>query len=322
MRWLWKGRGMEDFPTSLRPLVGGDSGETFLAEAAGEQVVVRVYGSRSLQRGPLAPEIDAAVLELVRGLLPVPEVLEVRRGDPDLDLPGLLVTRHLPGERLDVVLPDLDDRGRETLGAHLGVLVGRLGHLAQPRAGMFADRLLVPQELSEHQAGLTAWVEWHAERLGEVLPSGLSEGLREVAEHAQDLLAEDRRVCLVHADLNPENLLVDARTLEVTGLVDWEFAHAGSPYADLGNLLRFEREPVLAEAVIASYRDFMPASPHDRDFMPASPPDVLDRARAADLFALVDLAARAETTDRVEAARTRLAAVAGPETCTRPERHR
>jgi aminoglycoside phosphotransferase (APT) family kinase protein len=103
-----------------------------------------------------------------------------------------------------------------------------------------------------------------------------------VAEEAQDLLDEDRRVCLVHADLNPRNLLVDEDTLEVTGVLDWELAHAGSPYVDLGNLLRFERDEVLTGAVLSSYRRFMPATPDD----------LLERARAADLFALIDLAAR------------------------------
>ena len=83
----------------LEPLVGGHSGETFLADAAGERTVVRVYGQRSAGRGPEAPRVDAAVLALVRGLLPVPEVLEVRRADPVNGSPGLLFTSFLPGTR-------------------------------------------------------------------------------------------------------------------------------------------------------------------------------------------------------------------------------
>ena len=51
----------------------------------------------------------------------------------------------------------------------------------------------------------------------------------------------------MHSDLNPKNLLVDPDTLEVTGLLDWEFAHAGLPVTDLGNLLRFDRDPAFAE---------------------------------------------------------------------------
>ena len=53
------------------------------------------------------------------------------------------------------------------------------------------------------------------------------------------------RVCLVHSDLNPKNLLFDPDTLALTGVLDWEFAHAGHPFTDLGNLLRFDRDPVV-----------------------------------------------------------------------------
>ena len=64
--------------TALTPLDGGWSKETFVAEVAGERSVVRIY-ARPSRRGAAAHEVDAALLRLVRGLLPVPEVLEVRR---------------------------------------------------------------------------------------------------------------------------------------------------------------------------------------------------------------------------------------------------
>lgn len=287
---------MDAFPTSLRPLEGGHSGETFLAGVAGQETVVRIYGGRSALRGPLAPEVDAAVLELVRGLLPVPDVVDVRRGDPEADLPGLLVTSLLPGERLDLVLPRLDDRQLAVVGGNLGVIAGRLGHVAQPRAGTFSDRSLTIRDLPEHLQELPAWVRWHGERLG----SSLVEGLLDVADHAQDFLDLDHRVCLVHADLNAKNVLVDPVDLHVTGVLDWEFAHAGSAYSDLGNLLRFERRPAFEEAVLRAYRAFMPWTPDD----------LLERARAADLFALVDLAARPADNDVVVRARALLEAVA------------
>jgi aminoglycoside phosphotransferase (APT) family kinase protein len=86
----------------------------------------------------------------------------------------------------------------------------------------------------------------------------------------------------VHSDFNPKNLLVDPSTGEVTGLLDWEFSHAGSPFTDLGNMLRFDRRPDLADAVVSTYSELVVDAPDD----------LLDRARAADLFALVELASR------------------------------
>jgi aminoglycoside phosphotransferase (APT) family kinase protein len=41
---------------------------------------------------------------------------------------------------------------------------------------------------------------------------------------------------LVHGDFNPTNILVYKGA--VTGILDWEFSHVGSPYMDIGNLLR------------------------------------------------------------------------------------
>jgi aminoglycoside phosphotransferase (APT) family kinase protein len=173
--------------------------------------------------------------------------------------------------------------------------------MVQPRAGTFRDLGLAPVELPPELRDLEAWVDAHSDGLLRVLgDEGLLAALRVVAGEAQDRLDEDRRLCLVHADLNPKNLLVDPGTLVVTGVLDWELAHAGSPYADLGHLLRFERDPDLTEAVLDAYLAFMPPLPED----------VLDRARAADLFALVDLAARPEQDEVSARAGGLLAAIA------------
>lgn len=290
--------GTDDY--AMVPLDGGWSGETFLAEAAGERSVVRVYAGRGAARGPAAVEVDAAVLRLVRGLLPVPDTLEVRRPDPAHGSPGVLVTSWLPGERLDLLLPRLDGGQRARLGEHLGALLARLAQMPLPRAGLFVDGDL---RVEPFPAGdLVDWVEAH--RAGTALaawPDDLWQRLVAVADRAVDLAAE--RVCLVHSDLNPKNLLVDPDSLAVTGLLDWEFAHAGSPFTDLGNLLRFERDPALGGAVLATYRDRVPDAP-------GSDRELLDRARAADLWALVDLAARRGSNPVADRAHALLEAVA------------
>jgi Ser/Thr protein kinase RdoA (MazF antagonist) len=275
----------------MQPLAGGFSGETFLSEVAGEQTVVRIYGGRSATRGPRAVEIDAAVLDLVRGLLPVPTVLEVRRPDVTAGLPGILVTSLLPGTRLDLLLPTLDAAQTRTVAGRLGVLLGRLGHMALPQHGLFTGPDLAIGPFPEGGGDIDDWVDRHAAALylaAEDLPA-----VRALALEAQALLDEEQRTCLVHSDFNLKNLLVDPDTLEVTGVLDWEYTHAGSPYADLGNLLRFA-DDAFAEAVLAAYADFMPAVPDD----------LAARAQAADLFALVELASRHgenEVTDRAHA---------------------
>ena len=269
--------------TALTPLDGGWSGETFVAEVAGERSVVRIYAGAS-HRGENAHDVDAALLRLVRGLVPVPEVLEVRRADPAADLPALLVTSFLPGLRADLLLPELDDRGLAVLGARLGRILADLAGMPMLRSGPFVDGdLTIGSFTMDGQSidGLPAFLALHEEALSHWSPVEL-EGLRKVAVDAQALLDIVGRFCLVHSDVNPKNLLVDPDTLEVTGLLDWEFAHAGHPYTDLGNLLRFDRQPAFVEAVLDAY-----VTRHG-----GAPREALGLARAADLWALVDLAAR------------------------------
>ena len=131
-----------DLPGSawgLEPLPGGYSGETFVARAAGERSVVRIYAGRGAARGPQAVEVDAAVLRLVRGLVPVPEVLEVRRADASAGAPALMVTSWLTGERLGDLLPDAGEHLRTTLGANLGLVLAALAGMPMLRAGVPAD---------------------------------------------------------------------------------------------------------------------------------------------------------------------------------------
>nr|WP_221634150.1 phosphotransferase [Nocardioides luti] len=281
----------------MTPLEGGWSGETFLAEAAGERSVVRIY-ARPGHRGDAAHEVDAALLRLVRGLVPVPEVLEARRADPVTGMPALLVTSFLPGERGDLLVPRLDASGLARLGAHLGELLADLGGMPMLEAGPFVDGTLTIGSWGDLD-GLPAFVEQAEPGLGWWTPAEL-DGLRELAVDAQALLDTVTRRCLVHSDLNPKNLLVDPDSLAVTGLLDWEFAHAGHPFTDLGNLLRFDRQPALVESVLTTYVARRGGTADA----------ALQLARAADLWALVDLAGRRGSSPVADRADVLLRAVA------------
>lgn len=280
----------------MTPLAGGWSGETFLADSGGERQVVRIYAAPG-DRGAAAAEIDAALLRLVRGLLPVPPVLEVRRGDKSTDRPALLVTAFVEGERGDLLLPTLDADGLATVGRRVGELVGTLGGMPMLRSGLFVDGDLTVG--AEPVPPLEDWVALHEARLTGWSDAELA-GLAEVAGEAQDDLDTVDRVCLVHSDVNPKNLLVDPSTLQVTALLDWEFAHAGHPFTDLGNVLRFDRQPAYADAVLTAYADLR-GTPVD---------EARHLARAADLLALVELAARAPANPVAERAERLLRTIA------------
>jgi aminoglycoside phosphotransferase (APT) family kinase protein len=285
--WSCHDRPVSDLGASLTPLAGGHSGLTFAGEVAGERAVIRIYPPGDA-RGAAAPEVDAAILRLVRGLLPVADVLDVRRADVPSGRPGLLVTSWLTGARGDELLPGLDEAGRASLGRAMGHVAATLAGMPFLRPGPFVDQVLTVGEFPA--VDLPEWVE---SRLTEWSASERAR-LVAVAETAQDLLDGVRRTCLVHSDLNPKNVLVDPATYELTAVLDWEFTHAGHPWTDVGNLLRFERDPAYVDAVLEAWTTLRGGSADA----------LLDGARAADLWALVDLASRAGSNpvaDRAEA---------------------
>jgi aminoglycoside phosphotransferase (APT) family kinase protein len=265
--------GFEAIAASAVPLTGGYGGETFAVSAAGEDAVLKLYAKR-----PGRAAVDAALLRLVRGLLPVPRVLDAQVDQVDGN-PTYVLTERLPGVNLEAFLADADDRQRERVGEQLGELLVRLSGMPFLTFGEFVGSGLAIESFGGD--GLDEWLDRHVEALG--LSREQVEGLRDVVAEAGDLTDSGvDRFCLVHSDFNPKNLLVDPATATVTGLVDWEFAHSGSPYGDLGNLLRFGGDPVLERAVLRVVRETGPDL-GDR---------LVDRGRAADLWALIDLAAR------------------------------
>ena len=201
-------------------------------------------------------------------------------GSPPRTSPGCWSRRTSPESAATSCCRPSDDDELTVLGSRLGSLAADLAGMPMVRAGRFVDADLVIRPFPDAD-GLPEFVDAHSLALGWDV-SRLA-GLRVVASRAQDLLDTVGRTCLVHSDLNPKNLLVDPGSLEVTGVLDWEFAHAGHPFTDLGNLLRFDRHPPYVEAVLAAWCERRAGTPAE----------ALDLARAADLWALVDLASRA-----------------------------
>ena len=75
---------------------------------------------------------------------------------------------------------------------------------------------------------------------------------------------------MVHGDFNPTNILI--KNGEVSGVLDWEYSHSGTPFMDIGNLLRHTNpayHPLIEQGLRAAGMDL--------------PEDWLRRARLVDL---------------------------------------
>lgn len=270
------------------PLPGGWSGESFLSRVGDVRQVVRIYDPSRAHR-PDAAQVDAALHRWVRGLVPVPPVVEVRPAQDGA--PALLVTQYVPGDRGDDLVRTARERGDVAtltrVGEQLGWVAGTLAGVPTLRAGRFSapDLVVVPEP---HREDLESVLERCLPQLREWSPD-LLDALCELVRRAQELLDDVDRTCLVHGDLGARNA-VFGKSQELLTVIDWEHARAGDPYADLGSLLRFDRDPTWEGAVLDGWCQGRGAS----GGAPGGVTPALARelARCSDLGPLMELAAR------------------------------
>lgn len=265
-------------------LAGGFSHETCLLTLADGPVVARFGGGD--------PAIEAAVMAVARGHVPVPEVLLVLPGVDDRARPAMVI-EYVDGDVLSGVL-DAGELGRSDaaeLGAEVGRVVAGVAVVGFDRRGFFVDGDLAVKEEPPWSEQLVAV----AEGCMAAAPADRLDGatrrawVQLCAAHASALDRIDGHTRLVHADINPKNILVSrvGRGWRVDALLDWEFSYSGSPYADAGNMARFGAD------YPAGFLDGFRAGFAERP--PADLPLVDDWAylgRVLDMFALSDLTTR------------------------------
>ena len=209
-----------------------------------------------------------------------------------------MVLEHVAGTPLSDVLAEgeLTEDGftqaeLRDLGAEVGQAIGRIAAVAFDRPGFFADeRLTVPAEIpwSQQLPDFAASCVGPASeaRLGTAI---LQAWVELCTAHAPALTRVNGQARLVHADVNPKNILVSKTPAgwRVDSVLDWEFSFSGCPYGDAANMARFG--DTYPDGFLASFLAAFAASQPD-DCPP--PEDWLYLGHVLDMFALSDLVTR------------------------------
>jgi aminoglycoside phosphotransferase (APT) family kinase protein len=114
--------------------------------------------------------------------------------------------------------------------------LGRLSVLRFPSSGWIqTDGSVEPFDFGDGRSFVESMLE-HAD-VRTWIDADTAAALRRIeAGHEHGQQSDKSEPCLVHGDFNPTNILIHEG--RVSGILDWEFAHAGNPYMDIGNLLR------------------------------------------------------------------------------------
>ncbi len=199
-------------PVSVNLLPGKCNTNYALTLSDGKRFVLRLRSRGDAER-------ESAVMDLARTVVPVPE--EVARGE------GWSIYTFIEGRLLSEV-PECLCAAAEAL-ARLSEVTFQLSGWIQ------ADGSIAPFDFGEGDDFTTSMLKrpevraWLGEETAEAIP-------RIMACEAGTFAEVGAQHSLVHGDFNPTNILVHNGV--VSGVVDWEFSHSGTPYMDIGNLLR------------------------------------------------------------------------------------
>jgi len=242
-----------------RRLSSGASRETFLFSTKGHGALV-VQIARGTDKVVSSPPETALLRAAAAAGVPVPGVIAEGPGEGPMGS-GWTVLQALEGSSDPKVI--LEGVGLPEPGVLIDQLAAALAAIHS--IGLDGDAIPGLVEVDDPLGGLR---EWH-DRLGEPHPA---------FELAFAALAVDRpprqRRTVVHGDFRMGNLMVGEQGL--TGVLDWELAHAGDPVEDLGWLCvpawRFSRRELPA-AGLATRAELLAA--YERHGGGAVDPDAL-----------------------------------------------
>jgi len=231
-------------------LTSGRANTNYHVHSTGHDLVLRLY---TRDRDACARE--AAILALAESLVPVPSVLHAAPASDD-GKPPYIIETWLEGLRPDDVIkakPSL----AHAVGAALGAAAAAISSFEFDRSGFLtaAPSLQVGAPLPGFESYIVSCFEEQggAARTGEAFAARTIAFVRDNLTYVPDDRDGAR---LVHGDFKSSNLLVDPEDGHVTGVLDWEFAFAGSPLFDLATLLRESANlpPDFEDGVIEGYK--------------------------------------------------------------------
>ncbi|WP_421383400.1 phosphotransferase family protein [Bacillus salacetis] len=273
----------------IEPLGGGLSNSNLKIIVDNKDTfVLRIYNESGVKA-----KVEMKVLELVENTLPVPRVLYYDFSLSQFNYPFLLLS-WVEGVQLSELFLTGDEASLSNAGYEVGRYLAKMHSIQFASPGFFDEHLNIqPFELSGSESFKSLIDEMISggpvtESLGSELIRSIMEFTNEQAHLIDDI---GNKSSLVHSDFNPLNILIqkEGNSVNVTGILDWEFSFSNSPLIDVGNMLRYEniQESSFIKPFISSYLKNGGVLPQKW----------LQQAKLLDIIALLDLANKKDCGD-------------------------
>ncbi len=226
----------------VHPLSGGLRNANFKLrlDSTDRPMVLRIYEHDA---SLCQKEID--LLRMLGGSVPVAEVIFAEPHGID-DIPPFALLEYVEGIDLRELRRCGDRDAIAQAAGSAGEVLAAIGRFRFPTGGWLDPGPAVTAPLLEGADPMPRFVDLclASENLQRRMPAELRDRLHALAWSQAPVFADlDREPGLVHGDFNSRNLVVRLASgrWSVAAVVDWEFAVSGSPLADFGNFLRYER---------------------------------------------------------------------------------
>ena len=214
----------------------GRSNTNYVLETSEGNFVLRVHA-----RDPALGAKERALHEHCRRLVPLAPLLGTSAGSASVPHAHSLL-EFVEGDTLEAVILAGASERLETAACNLGHALAQLvtcqfeqmGDLSADTDGSLVVRAWPFDDFEQR----VLFESPAAGRLG-----SLRDEVWSLLNRARHRYQHATGPHLVHGDFNPTNLLI-ADDGEVTAILDWEFAHSGNLWADIGNLLRHRGVPL------------------------------------------------------------------------------
>lgn len=221
-------------------------------DAAPERIVLRIY-----EHDPSLCRKELDLQRVIRSSVPVAEVLHA---EPDgwNDIPPFVLSRYVDGVEFRQLkrIPEACSQAAYAVGQTLA----RIGGITFSNSGWIGPGPRVSDPLMEGANPVPRFAELCLASAN--LHRRMGPDLRErtlalIWSHAAELASLEETKSLVHGDFGKRNVIVrqSSGVWIVAAVLDWEFAFSGSPLADIGHFLRYERKsrPVAEPHFSAGY---------------------------------------------------------------------
>lgn len=190
---------------------------------------------RRYLRDPQVLTLEQALLDDLAGELKVPIVLANGQ--------GWVLLSFSPGQSLQAAAKSASEADLTSAAHDLGSALACLAHRRFATAGFLDAELRVAHAWESAYAGLRGYLDECLSR--PLVAERVGTGLIRKVETAWDSLEATLDTAtltpnLSHGDFKPSNVIIDQG--RVTGIIDWEFAHAGTWLLDAGQMLRHRDE--------------------------------------------------------------------------------